>query len=652
MITTKSGYKTALEESERDMFGNYTWRQAAANIDYQSKLAEAQARQLYGEDVATAYQAATQQRATVAGSNLGQGTKSQYQLDIENALSQAYEQSLANYQENVSNISTQYTNTMSTLDKTLEERSANMQTFQDEHYKYLEYLDKWRQDNDLTEDELNKFFDLTGWGKYYTDVPTYDIEGNVISTEKRLKTWEELSTPVRDEVTGEYISFYDNEGNLTRAGKNFFTQIENYYGSQAVNEGQTAIPSFASYLYDANPELYEWANTYNPYSYTPTTTGVSQNLGAFRQMLGINSDADEYRFLDYYGGLSKTQIDGVFNDVYSKLDTDNITMDNAIESFQELRGLVEQLGYTANDVDWEAAETEVRNLVNQYKSYKSEAEAQNVSTGISAGLGGASAAVGILAIIAGVAGTVFSAGLGAPAGAALIGAGSATLAGAGALAGATGAATMGTAAANAANAAAIAEEYANKSEQDVKDLYTGILTALTAEIQSKYTDMAIANGGVLASGALKLDDGTYRIGSTYDTLDKWATSIDTPMTDIEYNQFANQVASRSSDRQDYYVQGLGTGRNNDDIDITIGSTTRNKDSEFDLLCGDEVTNSRMIQYLNKYSTGYSGNTPAKGKLVVVAGKMYIYTAKGWRNVISDNNPDDVENAIKAFLQKK
>ena len=75
MITTKSGFKNALQESERDAFGNYTWRQAMSNIDYQTKLAEAQAKQLYGEDVAAAYQAATQQRAAIAGTAFGQGTK-------------------------------------------------------------------------------------------------------------------------------------------------------------------------------------------------------------------------------------------------------------------------------------------------------------------------------------------------------------------------------------------------------------------------------------------------------------------------------------------------------------------------------------------------------------------------------------------------
>ena len=331
MITTKSGFKNALQESERDAFGNYTWRQAMSNIDYQTKLAEAQAKQLYGEDVATAYQAATQQRAMIGASALGSGSKTLLQQELDDTLSTAYDKYMSNYQSNLASVEAQATKAYSELGKTLEERAANMQTFESEHYKYLQYLDKWRQENAVTEDELKDFFDLTAWGNYYKEVPVYDAEGNIISTNRDLKAWEDLTTPVRDEVTGEYLSFYDNEGNLTRAGRDFYTKIENYYGQKAIKEGETAIPSFASYLYQANPELYNWANEYNPYSYTPTSTGLSQNIGEFRQLMGIRSDADEYRFIEYYGGLSKKQIDDVFNDIYSKLNTDSVTIDNAVD---------------------------------------------------------------------------------------------------------------------------------------------------------------------------------------------------------------------------------------------------------------------------------------------------------------------------------
>lgn len=636
MITTTSGYKKALEESERDVFGNYTWRQAASNIDYQTQLAEAQARQLYGEDVATAYQAATQQRQMIGVSALGEGTKARLEQSLADTMSAAYDKYMADYQSNLSTIATQAEKAYGELGTALEERAANMQAFQDEHYKYLQYLDEWRQENAMSESDLAEFFDLTGWGKYYKDAPMYDAQGNLINTEKQLKSWEELTTPVKDEITGEYISFYDNEGNLTRAGRNFFTQIENYYGSKALKEGETNIPSFAAYLYKANPELYDWANTYNPYSYTPTSEGISENIGAFRQLLGIRTDADEYRFIEYFGGLSKKEIDNVFNDMYSKLNTENITMDNAVESFQEIRGLAEKLGFTADDTDWEAAEEQVKALVNTYQEHKAEAETQYNIIGTAKTAEAASIATAMVVIISALAAVPTG-------GASLIG----TAAGIGSLSTALGASAAGIGLDVASNNAEAlyeqAKALAGKSETELKDLYRGIITSLVADVQSEYTNMAIREGGVLASKGAQMT-----VGSSYTALEDWAKATDTPLTDQEFARISNQLAPNSSDRKDYYVQGLGTGRNNDDIDITIGSTSRDTKTEFDLLCGNEVTNDRIVQYLNKYSTGNAKTTPAKGKLIVVANKMYIYTAKGWRNVKSDHS--NVEDAIKNFLQ--
>lgn len=637
MITTTSGYKKALEESERDVFGNYTWRQAASNIDYQTQLAEAQARQLYGEDVATAYQAATQQLQMIGATALGEGTKARLEQSLADTMSAAYDKYMSDYQTNLSNIATQTEKAYGELGTALEDRAANMQAFQDEHYKYLQYLDEWRQENAMSENDLADFFGLTGWGKYYKDVPVYDAQGNIVSTNKQLKSWEELTMPVKDEITGEYISFYDNEGNLTRAGRNFFSQIENYYGSKALKEGETNIPSFAAYLYKANPELYDWANEYNPYSYTPTSTGISENIGAFRQQLGIRSDADEYRFIEYYGGLSKKEIDTVFNDIYSKLDTDNITMDNAVESFQEMRGLAEKLGFTADDIDWEAAEEQVKTLVNTYRENMNEAEAQYNLMGTAKTAESASIAAAMAIIIAGIVAAVPTGG------ASLLG----TAAGVGSLTAAVGTTAAGMGLDVAANNAQAmyeqAKSLAGKSETELKDLYRGIVASLVANVQSNYTDMAIKEGGVLASKGAQM-----AIGSSYTALEDWAKAVDTPLTEQEFAKISNQLAPNSSNRKDYYVQGLGSGRNNDDIDITIGSNSRDKNKEFDLLCGDEVTNSRIIQYLNKYSTGNANTTPPNAKLVVVGNKMYIYTKKGWRNVISDHS--NVEDAVKNFLQ--
>ena len=121
------------------------------------------------------------------------------------------------------------------------------------------------------------------------------------------------------------------------------------------------------------------------------------------------------------------------------------------------------------------------------------------------------------------------------------------------------------------------------------------------------------------------------------------------MSDEEYQSFISQIYQGTrADFNTYYVQGLGSGRNNDDIDITIGSTSRNRKTEFDLLCGDEVTNATAKGLLNKLTTGSADVTPSNGRLVVVANKMYIYTKKGWR-IVKNDNSDIIGDAINAFL---
>ena len=99
----------------------------------------------------------------------------------------------------------------------------------------------------------------------------------------------------------------------------------------------------------------------------------------------------------------------------------------------------------------------------------------------------------------------------------------------------------------------------------------------------------------------------------------------------------------------YYVQGLGTGRKNDDIDVTIGSTSRKKGEEYDLLCGDKVTDEDTKSALNKVASkdGKTDSVPSYGKIVVYNHNMYIYTKKqGWATVIDDHSK--VSDAVKAY----
>ncbi len=140
--------------------------------------------------------------------------------------------------------------------------------------------------------------------------------------------------------------------------------------------------------------------------------------------------------------------------------------------------------------------------------------------------------------------------------------------------------------------------------------------------------------------------------------------------DVKYNDLVAKMNSLSSGTCNggWFIQGLGSGREDDDIDITIGSTKRggNGAKEFDLLCGTKVTDGSIIKELNKLATGDENGHPDNnnegawintnvssygkpGKIVVYMNQMFIYTTKGWRVVKADNEESQLQDAINAFL---
>lgn len=131
------------------------------------------------------------------------------------------------------------------------------------------------------------------------------------------------------------------------------------------------------------------------------------------------------------------------------------------------------------------------------------------------------------------------------------------------------------------------------------------------------------------------------------------------MSTEEYNKYLAENGVYVLDKSQYYVQGLGSGRKNDDVDITIGSDKRNKKTEFDLLTSNDdkyiVKNENYINTFNKLTTGDKTKTPEHGTLLMYADDVYIYTDKyGWRRVTADNNPEDYTGIVDAIknLNKK
>lgn len=138
----------------------------------------------------------------------------------------------------------------------------------------------------------------------------------------------------------------------------------------------------------------------------------------------------------------------------------------------------------------------------------------------------------------------------------------------------------------------------------------------------------------------------------YSTLLDEYEKLKSGLTDEEKEEYEKLLyAGTETNYNNYYIQGLGSGRKNDDIDITIGANTRIKDVEYDLLVGDAVPEN-AVSTLNKFATGDPNKTPDEKKLIVVRNKMYIYTKKGWKYVVDDNKEGRVNDAIRALVGKQ
>lgn len=605
MITTASGYKKALQESERDIFGNRTWSQQYANIDYARQKAEAAISRQYGEDIAKAYQAATVQRSAIADTALGEGVKGMLQSDISSALSSAYDKYMSNLQTNTATLQSNIEQSYSEIDKMLEERAEKFAEFDPEHYNYLKYVSEWLE-GPGREDAREKFYSNPLWSKFFN----IDEQGNAT-----LRSWEDLSRPVYDPQSGEYVSFYDNEGNLTRYGKDFYQLVETYYESQMPVEGETLPPSFASYLYSEKPDLYKWINEDNIYGVALNSFAENKNIGAFRQMLGIRSDADTYNFLENFGGLTSQEINDTFGEVFGALDKLKAGEDFSVNDLDNIYTKMKQdfktLGLTG---DWNEADMKLKELKEQLRTAEqtvSDADASLLATDLLGGL--------ML-----IAGTVLTAtGFAAPLGAYAFVGGTSTLA----------AGNIST---------GIDVDLAKKDIESLKtqfkETYLNALTYATADIQNRLTESRGAAGGVLGSG--------LNNGRGPQTLGEYSDNVST-----SYETFSRNTKATSSKRTDVSIKGLGSGKvdGGDHFDLVVGSGSNAQTFRLKTI-PEPIKDDRQTSYLNKYATGKTDTYPKVNTPVVIGKELYLFTSSGWMKVQS--SADNVDDAARAFLGKK
>lgn len=490
-IQTSDQAKKFLQDM-RNATGSRSFGSLYAANELAGMKAEQQVEQQYGEQIGQAYKSAMAQRSNILSSNLGTGYKEAMLGDTEQYLTKAYDQYMSKLSQSKQAIASSVSEANQTVTDELEKQAANVLEYNKEAPKYADYYMNWLKNN-LSEEEYLETINRPDWRNYMTadfgdDAETqarYDElaaleETGTLSPEQeaelkqlrasyyRLKSEQELTTPAYveevDPETGEtykhWTSIVDDQGNLTEAGINYYDFLENYASTR-----QGAGPSWEQYLSETNPELLDWAKTYNPY-----LAGTKDPFwaGTMRTARGTMSNDYKYTFLERFGGLGQKEVNAVFGDLktLANKSIDDINV-NDVKSFAaKYRKLAEQTGIEG--VDWEAVEKEIDTKLQNIDELKEEIGTRNA---VAAGTGIALS----LAIVGIVASAIFTGG--------------ASLAGTGVAVGLTDALVLGSI--NTANEVKALEGDKKAQEDALKQMYLNSLTSMVSEVNAKKREQQI-----------------------------------------------------------------------------------------------------------------------------------------------------------------
>ena len=418
-IQTSDQAKKFLQDM-RNATGSRSFGSLYAANELAGMKAEQQVEQQYGEQIGQAYKSAMAQRSNILSSNLGTGYKEAMLGDTEQYLSKAYDQYMSKLSQSKQAIASSVSKANEAVTEKLDKTAANVLELNKSYSPYSEYYMEWIRNN-LSEEEYSEIVNSADWKNYMTadfgdDAETQARYNELVSLEEegklspeqeaelkelrasyyRLKSEEELATPAYveevDPETGEtykhWTSLVDDQGNLTEAGINYYDFLENY---AATRQGKG--PSWEQYLSETNPELLDWAKTYNPY-----LAGVEDPFwaGTMRTAHGTVSNDYKYTFLERMGGLSSKQIDSVFGDI-NKLTNkpiDDINVNDVKGFISQYKKLAEQAGLES--VDWDALDKQADVYLQQIKDYEKEIK----SAKIGAGVGGAAIALLVIGLAA------------------------------------------------------------------------------------------------------------------------------------------------------------------------------------------------------------------------------------------------------------
>lgn len=347
MIFDTSDIKSQLAEANRDYYGRKVWENLYGSIDYAKQKQLGKLQQDYSSAVNEAYASAYLANQNIAASNLGVGYKAAASEANDLALEEAYNTYRQKYLAGVSEVESLSAKQTQNVTNALDEQAKYESAFAEKPYEYLQYVfDKYSEGDRAN----NIFYNEELWKRYTKEVKN---EAGKPTGERELKSWEEIANyGAYEEVEGkkQWTGLFDNSGNLTIKGVDFYDQMIN----QLAYEGRGT--SFAQWLAGNDEKLYEWSRSYNPYNYTEAGT----NLGSFKTMVGLTSADEKYTFMERFGGLSKSDVNNMYSGFTNKLNELNkkISSSSGKDAKQiaseftgltaEIGKLTKQLGITAD----------------------------------------------------------------------------------------------------------------------------------------------------------------------------------------------------------------------------------------------------------------------------------------------------------------
>ena len=381
-IYTASQAKKELLESNRNYNNRLTWQNAITGVNAQSMEAQSKLNQQYINASTDAYVQYLQNKNALEGSNVVGVGREQLLQQTEIAYN-SYAQSL---QSGRADISASQQEQLTNIEDALEQQAQYTADYTNAHIAYLKEL--WSR----YKKGENTLFDDPNWAKYKRYiVPMTDENGNPLTDENGNVIYDETqpSLLTDDEIIA---LLYDEQG-LTFSGVDFFDQLENEIANYDTGY------SWSDYLQETNPELYDWANSYNPYNYT----SEGSNAGTMRTMYGMLSDDYTYQYAERFGGITESQLKSTWNELRNAIDIDNLNIDTNFDDVNKaISDLIKDFGLTseleAAGLTTESIKQISDAILKEYDDDKYREIGTGTALGITGGAGAAGALVGSMIV--------------------------------------------------------------------------------------------------------------------------------------------------------------------------------------------------------------------------------------------------------------